>query len=711
MCFSGDSAALPDSIQWKGASYAKAMWHFWMQSEGVFGVALGVSTSLIFLFVLFGSLLERAGAGSYFIQLSFALFGRFRGGPAKAAVFSSALTGIISGSSIANTVTTGTFTIPLMKRTGFPAEKAGAIEVASSTNGQLTPPVMGAAAFLMVEYTGVSYLEVIKHAFLPAIISYITLFYIVHLEAHKLNLQGLSRKNTKPVRLIHQLLIFLRNCIVFFTLCLFVYYGFGWSKQAFAEHSFWVAVMIVSLIYIAIIRIVAKSTQRNISAHDDEDVDPLVSIEQSNDDFQAIFIRGMHFLLPIFILIWCLMIERFSPSLSVAWATLAMIVVTLTQHPLMAYFNQQRKFTALLRGWNDFSQGMIAGAKNMTTIAIATAVAGIVVGTVSLTGAHQVLGEFVEFLAGGSLLMMLIFVAVLSLILGMGLPTTANYIVVSSLMAPIIVSLGAQSGLVVPLIAAHLFVFYFGILADDTPPVGLAAYAAAGISGGDPIKTGVQGFAYDIRTAILPFMFIFNTDLLLIGVGWLESIMVFITSLMAMMMFASAVQGFFLVRSQVVERLIMLLIAFMLFRPGFFMDQIVEPYQNIAVPELVNSIDSLADDSQVLMTFAGDHPITDKPTTKTILVNMGQQLSANQALNRLNKATGIILNINGNKAVIDDMGFNSLAEKQQLDFDWELTSFKIPTHQPPKQLFFIPALILMAFIWFRQTRRQSIEPN
>ena len=191
--FFGNSEMLPEAIQWKGASYGKAMWHFWMQNEGVFGVALGVSASLIFLFVLFGSILEKAGAGNYFIKIAFALLGHLRGGPAKAAVVASAMSGLYSGSSIANTVTTGTFTIPLMKRTGFSAEKAGAVEVASSTNGQLTPPVMGAAAFLIAEFTGISYTDILKHALVPALVSYIALVYIVHLEALKMNLKGLPK--------------------------------------------------------------------------------------------------------------------------------------------------------------------------------------------------------------------------------------------------------------------------------------------------------------------------------------------------------------------------------------------------------------------------------------------------------------------------------------------------------------------------------------
>ena len=223
----------------------------------------------------------------------------------------------------------------------------------------------------------------------------------------------------------------------------------------------------------------------------------------------------------------------------------------------------------LQRGAVDFWNGMIAGARNMIAIGVATGVAGIIIGSISLTAFHQVIGELIEFLSGGQLMVMLVLVAVMSLILGMGLPTTANYIVVSSLMAPVIVSVGAQSGLIVPLVAVHLFVFYFGILADDTPPVGLAAFAAAAISGGDPIKTGIQGFAYDIRTALLPFLFIFNTELLLINVSPAKAVLVFVVATVAMMLFAAATQGFWFVKSRKWESAALLLVALTLFRPGF----------------------------------------------------------------------------------------------------------------------------------------------
>ena len=239
---------MPDVIAHKGASLSKAMSHQWLYTEGVFGVALGVSTSFVFLFVLFGALLEKAGAGNYFIKVAFSLLGHMRGGPAKAAVVSSGLSGLISGSSIANVVTTGTFTIPLMKRVGFPASKAGAVEVAASTNGQLTPPIMGAAAFLMVEYVGISYIEVIKHAILPALISYIALVYIVHLEACKAGMVGLPRRHTPT--LAEAALAWLTVVIGVMVLTAAVYYGIGWVKTALPQTATTIVVLAVCIAYV-----------------------------------------------------------------------------------------------------------------------------------------------------------------------------------------------------------------------------------------------------------------------------------------------------------------------------------------------------------------------------------------------------------------------------------------------------------------------------
>ncbi|HEY6610782.1 MAG TPA: TRAP transporter fused permease subunit, partial [Pseudomonas sp.] len=248
---------MPDLLAHRGVSFTALANHQWITTEGVFGIALGVSTSFVFLFVLFGALLERAGAGHYFIQLAFSLLGHLRGGPAKAAVVSSALTGVISGSSIANVVTTGTFTIPMMKKVGFSKEKAGAVEVASSVNGQIMPPVMGAAAFLMVEYVGMPYVEIIKHAFLPAAISYIALFYIVHLEALKLGMQPIGTRRPKPW--LRRLTGFAFGVALISGLSLAVYYGLGWLKPALGAYALPGVSVLLAAAYLGLLKIAASN--------------------------------------------------------------------------------------------------------------------------------------------------------------------------------------------------------------------------------------------------------------------------------------------------------------------------------------------------------------------------------------------------------------------------------------------------------------------
>ena len=701
--FFGHLSFMPEAIQWKGASFGKALWHYWMQTEGVFGVALGVSASMIFLFVLFGSLLEKAGAGNYFIKLAFSLLGHLRGGPAKAAVVASAMSGLYSGSSIANVVTTGTFTIPLMKRTGFSPEKAGAIEVASSTNGQLTPPVMGAAAFLISEFTGISYPELIKHAFLPAVISYIALVYIVHLEAMKLGLKGLQKPST-TLTAAQKLSNFLLGFLAMAVLAGAVYFGLGWIKTAFPDITFTVAAALFGFAYLVLVRFAAKQPDLPV----DEPDTPLEVLPRAWD----VAITGFHFLLPIVVLIWCILIERLSPTLSAYWATVAMITIVLTQHPLKALFRGESGFIQSLRqGWDDFFTGMIAGARNMIGIGVATGAAGIIVGTVSLTGAHQVVGEFVEFLSGGSLIGMLMLVAVMSLILGMGLPTTANYIVVSSLMAPVIVSVGAQTGLIVPLVAVHLFVFYFGILADDTPPVGLAAFAAAAISGGRPIATGVQGFTYDIRTALLPFLFIFNTELLLIDVSTAKAFFVFFIAVIAMLLFAAGTQGFFLVRNRLWESLALLLVSFTLFRPGYWLDQIAPPYDNLEGHEIVSVIDQLEDDEPLRMTIKGpDFDNPDEITEITILAETGPKSA--DAQQRLEHAGLTMVEMDGKSTLEEPMAGTPFFTKFQM-FDFygdqpvEISSIQLPAERIVKEVFYLPALFLLGIIFLSQRYRKN----
>lgn len=474
---------MPDVLAFKGVSLNKYLNQISLSTEGIYGIPLGVSASIVYLFVLLGAMLDKAGAGRFFIDLALSLLGRFKGGPAKAAIVASGLTGLVSGSSIANVVTTGTFTIPLMKKVGYPAKKAAAVEVAASTDGQIMPPIMGAAAFIIAEYVNVPYLEVVKAAAIPAFVSYTALFYVVHIEASKLGMKGLPKEETPR--------------------------------------------------------------------------------------FFATLKGGIHYLLPIAMLVYELVVLRHSPEKAAFNAILVLIAIILISGVRKGLIDKSIGFgKGLFEGLFVMCQGFIAGSRNMVAVALATASAGIIVGVVNM-GIGGMITMIVEQLSGGSIFLLLFITAVASLLLGMGLPTTATYIVMASLTAPIIVEVGGLYGFIVPLMAAHLFCFYFGILADDTPPVGLAAYAASAIADSDPIPTGLQSFSYDMRTAIIPFFFIFNTDLILHNIfSWTQGLLVFVMACLGAFSFASAVQGWYITKNKWYEIPFFLFATLVLFHPG-----------------------------------------------------------------------------------------------------------------------------------------------
>jgi len=311
--------------------------------------------------------------------------------------------------------------------------------------------------------------------------------------------------------------------------------------------------------------------------------------------------------------------------------------------------------------------------------------------------------DAVEALSGGNIMAVLVLTAVISLILGMGLPTTANYIVVSSLMAVVIVELGAQAGLIVPLIAVHLFVFYFGIMADITPPVGLAAFAAAAISGGDPIKTGLTSFFYSLRTAALPFLFIFNTDLLLIGVNWLTAIGTFATATIAMLLFAAATQGYFLVRSRLYESAALLLIAFTLFRPGFWMDMVAPPFIDVPAAKVVEAAGSAAPGKEIRLQIAGEDDFGN-PKVFYVPLELGAGENGKSRL----EAMGMEVIRQDDALIIDAVAFGSPAQKAGLKFDQKVLAARLAADQPPKQLMWIIGFILLVGVVLLQRRRRPV---
>ncbi len=686
---------MPDVISHGGASLAKTASHLWISSEGVFGIALGVSTSFVFLFVLFGALLDSAGAGNYFIKTAFALLGHFRGGPAKAAVMASGMTGLISGSSIANVVTTGTFTIPLMKRMGLSAEKAGAVEVASSCYGQIMPPIMGAAAFLMVEYVGISYVEVIKHAFVPAIAAYLTFLYIMHLEALKAGLEGIA--TAQPLPPVMQRV--LRAGIIVSSLIILAgitYYSLQFIQIYAGSLAIYMIATLILGSYLLLTYIAAQSPLLEQDNGEEITVLPLVSETVKT---------GLYFLLPVVILIWCLMVEQLSPGLSAFYATIFLIFILLTQPLTLGFFRHNLQPTQQLKeGYLNLVRGLEEGAQNMIGIAVATAAAGIVVGTVTLTGLGPVMTEFVEWVSGGNLIVMLIMIAFISLILGMGLPTTANYIVVSSLMAPVVVNLAAQHGLAVPLIAVHLYVFYFGIMADITPPVGLAAFAASAISKADPIKTGIQAFKYAMLTAILPFMFIFNTDIILYQVNsWLYATFIFFTTLAAMVLFASAIHGYFLIFNKKYESILLIACAFIIMRPEALLDLYIDKYEQ----KPGNQIEALAEQesSNTLRLTIAYENLSGLIKEKLVLLPLPKEKNAERLQN-----AGVEIIERNDKTYIDMVEFDSAAQQVGLDFDQEIISVAVENERPNKYFsYLLAALLLAAIIASQNTRRHQTK--
>ena len=600
----------PDIISHGGLSLKRLVGFQWFDQEAIFGIPIGVSVDFIFLFVLFGALLETAGGGKYFLDLAFAMVGKMRGGPAKAAILGSGMTGLISGSSIANTVTTGTFTIPIMKKTGFSKEKAGAIEVSSSVNGQLMPPVMGAAAFVMASFIGVTYFEIVKHAILPAIISYVALFYISHLEALKLNLKGMEEKDVPNL----------------------------------------------------------KNT----------------------------FLSGLHFLIPIFVLIYLLVYVRFTASYSIFYATIALISVNL----INKLIKQPNIKDAVKMWFNQTIVGFEKGALNMVGVGIAIATAGVIVGAVGSTGLSTNLIIVIESIAKDNVAILLFLTIILCLLLGMGLPTTANYVVVASLMAAVLVDVGNASGFIFPLIAVHLFVFYFGLMADVTPPVGLASYAAAAISGGDPLKTGVQAFWYSLRTGILPIAFLFNHELLLIGIEniW-HALIVIVTSLTGILVFTAATQAWFFNKLRWYEIVVFLFVSLSLLAPDFMLNKFYPKYNY----KDINHIYSLKLDPKKEVRFKVTRLSEYGERYKLFVINKNT-FENNFTL----EDYGINLVKEDNKFIVAALKWNGTAKKAGFETGDIISEFKIENlNRPNKAIVYPFALFLLLIFGFLNYKRKK----
>lgn len=440
---------MPGFLSHRGLSPERLIQTMFYTTEGILGTPLGVSSTFIFLFLLFGSFLVKTGVGQYFNDLAVSIAGKRTGGPAKVAIFSSALQGTISGSSVANVVTSGSFTIPMMKKLGYKKEFAGAVEAAASTGGQLMPPIMGAAAFLMVEFIGgITYWEIAKAAAIPALLYFTGIWIMTHFEAKRIGLRGLK--------------------------------------------------------------------------------------DEEMPDRKAV-IKQIYLLTPILAVIVLLM-----SGMSVTRAALWSIVITVVVSAI-------KKETRI--GLKGIIEALVDGARTALGVVAATAAAGIIVGVVTKTGLGLKLANGLLDLAGGAILPTLFLTMVAAIVLGMGSPTTANYVITSTIAAPAIILLG------VPDLSAHLFVFYFGIVADITPPVALAAFAAAGVSGGEPIKTGVNSAKLAIAAFIIPYMFVLSPELLMIDTTWYYLIWIIFTAISGMMAIGAGIIGFWQRKLHWLERI------------------------------------------------------------------------------------------------------------------------------------------------------------
>ena len=712
-CLFGDSELLPIMIRNRRIQIGELLNQYWLTDQGIFGIALGVSADFVFLFVVFGVLLEKVGAGSYFIHLSYSLVGHMRGGAAKAAVFASGMTGLVSGSSIANVVTTGVFTIPIMIRSNISKENASALEVASSVNGQLMPPVMGAAVFFMVEYVGISYTQVIQHAFLPAIISYLALIYIVHLEAIKANTPFVKRKNhptSVKLRIVRNLIV-ISGTFIFLSLAYYVVYGI----KNYLSNNTYILVIFLLGCYFLVLRLQAKDFV-------DLNKEPELLMDMS---FFKIFKSGMHHIFPIIVLVWCLGVRGFSPSSAAFFAIMTIMFILLTQDFLRHYLARdhnykQPDFRKLKQGLFDIFDGLVVGARNMVAIGIATAIAGIIVGSVILTGVGQMLGDFVDYISYGSMFLVLVYTAIMCIILGMGLPTTANYILVSNLMVSVVLSLADKNGLAIPLIAVHLFVFYFGIMADVTPPVGLASIVAAAISGGKTVKTGIKAFVYSLRTIILPFVFIYNNDLLLIDIqldtvsGFLWMLFVFAVNLLGVLLISSVIQNYLLCQNKWYESVALILIAFMFLLPNRYISLFQDKYVTFQVhslkelSELVANAD-MNEEQEIKVLIKGKDRYENDRNIK-LRFQYSKDIIADL------KQYGLVLADRNNKVVVQEVIYFSKAMKldidtmlsQYMEFDYVLSEISLEQKRIHKSLVYIIAVLLLALLLLYQNRRRKL---
>jgi len=529
---------LPGQLAHRGVDVGDLVQHLYFTTEGVFGIPLGVSSTFIFLFILFGAYLEKTGLGQYFIDLANSIAGRASGGPAKVAVLSSGLMGTVSGSSVANVVGTGSFTIPMMKRLGYSPEFAGAVEATASTGGQLMPPIMGAAAFLMAEMTGIPYVRIIGAAVIPALLYYFGVWAGVHFEAKKLGLRGMTKEELPNLKeiffgrgyLMLPLVGIVWLLVTGYTPMLAAFYAIVLSIAA-AVLGWWAPLPIGGMLVVFAV------------------MKPIFHVGEYGADGALKYLTEMT---PL-------------GALAVLGAVLLGFAI-LKKKPNI--------------GFKEIVGGLESGARGAIGVLAATACAGIIIGVVTKTGLGLKLGTVLVSLANGNLILTLVFTMITSIILGMGVPTTANYIITSTIAAPAIIMILRQKFPELPVDAisivlpAHMFAFYFGIVADVTPPVALAAFAGAGIAKANPMKTGLQASKLAIAAFLVPYIFVMNPMMLMINISFWPGLQMILTAMVGMIGVSSGIMGYLVYRATWYERVALILGGVLLVDPGMATDLI-----------------------------------------------------------------------------------------------------------------------------------------
>ena len=544
-----------------GKPLASIVHELFYNENGLLSTPINVCSKYIVVFIIFGAFLEKTGISEFFISLANGLTGKYAGGPAKVAVVSSALCGMVSGSSVGNTVTTGSITIPMMKKTGYDKNFAGAVEAAASTGGQIMPPIMGAAAFLMADYLGVPYSDIIVRAILPACLYFLGVFLSVHLEAKRLGLKGLSKDQLPRVKeLMKESYLLLPLAILIYLVC---------SNMKTMQFS--AAISILATIVAGLISNYLKMRKTVKS-----------TITQDATSFNETY------LLPFAIIVYLLCSLQYSVETSLIVTAVSMVVVWFTSCYIIVrkvfrritnqdheiYDEVQAVDKTLFKPIN-IGQALENGGRNCISVAVACGVAGVICGCLTITGLASTVINAIVIVSQGKLFLGLLLTMICCIILGMGLPTTATYCIMASTCAPILIQMG------VPMVCAHFFVFYYGIVADITPPVALAAYAGSAISGGSPMKTGVNATRLAIAGFIIPFIFAMSPDMLLVNTTWYEVLLITVTSIVGMYGVTFGLSGFSAYEQQgskrmfgIIMRIVSIAGGLLLIYPGILTDVI-----------------------------------------------------------------------------------------------------------------------------------------